>query len=52
MLLAVIFAVLLIAVMAVWIGKRKMAISVFILAMVMALTTFIHHMTDIIGLSL
>lgn len=52
MFFAIILTVFLIAVLMVWVGKRHTAIYVFILGLAMAFTSFIHHMTDTIGLSL
>jgi hypothetical protein len=52
MVLTLIFIILFVATAVAWQGKRDMAIYIFAISFVMAVATFIHHMTDIIGLSL
>lgn len=52
MYVAICFCVLLIATMFAWFGKRDSALLVFSLAMIMAIGTFFHHMTSVLGLSL
>ncbi len=46
------FCVLLVAVMLAWFGKHDKAVIVFAISMLLAVSSFYHHMTDVIGLSL
>ena len=52
MYIAICFCILLIAVMFAWYGSRNSALLVFSLSFIMAMGTFFHHMTSMLGLSL
>lgn len=52
MAMTLILIVLLLAVCVVGLGHRSAAIYIFTISFIMAVATFIHHMTDAIGLSL
>lgn len=52
MYITIAFSVLLLAIMLAWFGKRDRAVIVFTVSLILATLTFIHHMTDSIGLSL
>lgn len=52
MYIAITFCVLLVALMFAWFGKREGALLVFSVGLIMAIGTFYHHMTSVIGLSL
>jgi hypothetical protein len=50
--MALLFFILLLAVLAAWQGARKPSISLFIVDFILGVSWFLHHMTDVIGLSL
>lgn len=52
MMITLILILLLTAIGLVWYGWREESILVFTIAFVTAVVTFVHHMTDVIGLSL
>lgn len=52
MIMTSIFVFMFLAIMYVWLEQRKKAITFFIASSVLAIASFIHHITDIIGLSL
>lgn len=52
MYISIAFCVLLFAIMLAWFGKRDRAVIVFTVSMILATLTFVHHMTNSIGLSL
>lgn len=52
MYIAIIFCVLLSAIMLAWFGKRSGSLWIFSLSLILATALFFHHMTDAIGLSL
>lgn len=52
MIIAGIFLLLLIAIILVWYGKRAESLYTFTVAFLFAIVVFIHHITNVIGLSL
>lgn len=52
MYISIVFGVLFVAIMIAWFGKRDRAVIVFTISMILAVITFIHHVTSTIGLSL
>lgn len=52
MVITLIFILFFLAVAIAWFGKRTESIYIFTIALIMAIASFIHHMTDTIGLSL
>jgi len=52
MLILISFIVFLLALMSAWFGKRDKAMIVFTISLILSTLSFIHHMTNTIGLSL
>ena len=52
MFMALLLTFLLIIVLVAWSGKRSLSLSLFAVFMVLSIAVFIHHMSDVIGLSL
>lgn len=50
--MAILFIILFLAVLAGWQGARKPSISLFVADFILSIAWFLHHMTDAIGLSL
>lgn len=52
MIMTGIFILMFLAIAFAWFGQRTKAITIFSISFVMAISSFIHHITDSIGLSL
>lgn len=52
MLFFIAFVLLFIAVLLVWYGRREESIYTFVFTLILSISLFIHHITDVIGLSL
>jgi hypothetical protein len=50
--MAVIFFILLLAVLLAWIGRRQISIYIFILSMGLSIIWFLHHITSHLALQL
>lgn len=50
--MVVIYAIILVAVLTAWQGKRYFSISVFGVGMIVSICWFLHHVTTSIGLQL
>jgi hypothetical protein len=50
--LIILFILLLLSVICIWRGARRRAMLFYMLSILLSTITFIHHITDTIGLSL